>query len=296
MAKKTPSTANKSVDAKKSKATAGTQQKRTNSSVGTILDIPLASLSIGKSQVRVDADKGIADLARSIARVGLLEPIVVTPIGGEKYEVLTGQRRFLAHKFLDYKSIRAVVVDRTVDETEAKVISLTENLVREELSQKEKIAACTSLFKTYGSFKIVAEETGLSQNLVKEFVKYDQLVPKLKSLVDEGKVDVRVALQAQRAAEDPEGEVSEAAAVKFVKELAPLSGVQRDNFIAAAQADPEATPEEKIEKGRKQPELKQIVVTLEAGIHKKLQQFAKDEGMKQDEAAASLIRNALEAV
>ncbi|MEI8373795.1 MAG: ParB/RepB/Spo0J family partition protein [Planctomycetota bacterium] len=267
---------------------------RTSSTIGKVVELQLDSLSIGKSQVRVDASKGIRELAQSIAKVGLLEPIVVTHIGDNKYEILTGQRRFLAHEILKYKTIQAIVVDRKVSQAEAKVISLTENLLREDLTQKEKIDACTSLFKTYGSFKIVAEQTGLSQVLVKEYVKYESLAPKLKQMVDDGKVDVRAALQAQRAAESTDGEVDETAAVKFAKELVPMSGVQRKQFIKAAESDPEATPEEKIEKGRKQPELKQILVTLEAGLHHKLQKFAKNEGVSQDEAASSLIEKALD--
>ena len=261
--------------------------------LGGVYEIPMDQLEIGMSQVRTDANKGIEELAHSIKTIGLIEPIVVKKIGEAKYEILTGQRRFLAHKLLSYDTIQAVVIERDVDEREAKVISLTENLVREDLTQKEKINACTALYKMYGDFKIVAEETGLRRSLVKQYVKYEQLVPKLKELVDGGKADIRIALQAQRAAETSDGEVDEDAAVKFAQEMAPMSGVQRGQFVKGAESDRDAPAEEKIEKGRRQPKLKQIVVTLEAGMHKRLQNYAKSEGMSQDDAASTLLERAL---
>ena len=66
-----------------------------------------------------------------------------------------------------------------------------------------------------------------------------------------------------------------------------MGSAQRGKFVKGAEADPDATVQEKIEKGRAQPVIKQIVVTLEIGIHQLLQRYARDEGMKQDEAAAS---------
>ena len=63
------------------------------------LQIPLDSLEIGRGQARTrEVYTGIAELADSIRKVGLLEPIVVCEgVQEGKYEILTGQRRFLAH-------------------------------------------------------------------------------------------------------------------------------------------------------------------------------------------------------
>ena len=70
--------------------------------VTKVIEIPLVDLVIGKGQVRLtDVGKDIDELAESISKVGLLEPIVVCPTAqAGKYEILTGQRRFLAHKKL----------------------------------------------------------------------------------------------------------------------------------------------------------------------------------------------------
>jgi ParB family chromosome partitioning protein len=260
----------------------------------TIEEISLSDIEIGQSQVRTDLSSGIEDLAASISKQGLLQPIFVARQTNGKYEILAGQRRFLACKKLGLASIRAVVTDASkVDELERVAISLSENLVRKDNSQKELIDACTKLFKRYGSLKMVADETGLSASLVSQYVKYDQLVPSLKEKVDSAKIDMKVALQAQKAATGSDGSVDEVAAEKFAAELSPLSNQQRRSFVKVATEDPTESLEEKIEKGRKQPVLKQVVVTLEESLHKALQKFAHDESINQDEAAVTLIEDGL---
>src|SRR5437867_3405081 len=89
--------------------------------IQSIKDIPLDDLVIGKGQVRVrDVGKEIDELADSISKVGLLEPIVVCPAAkAGKYQILTGQRRFLAHQQLRKKTIMAVILDQAVDEMTA---------------------------------------------------------------------------------------------------------------------------------------------------------------------------------
>jgi ParB family transcriptional regulator, chromosome partitioning protein len=137
-----------------------------------VKEIPLSDLEIGKGQVRLrDVGKDIDELADSIRKVGLLEPIVVcegqTP---GKFEIITGQRRFLAHHELKKPTILSAILDEKVDEQTAKVLSVTENLVRRDLNSKDLIDACTFLFKRYGSIKAVAEETGLPRDKVSNYV------------------------------------------------------------------------------------------------------------------------------
>ncbi len=102
-------------------------------------NIPLDDLVIGKGQVRTEnPGKDIDDLVTNIEVQGLLHPIVVCPARDPgKWEILTGQRRFLAHKILRRKTISAAVMDERVDEGQAKAISVAENLVRRQLTGKE---------------------------------------------------------------------------------------------------------------------------------------------------------------
>lgn len=260
----------------------------------SVQEIEIDQLEIGTSQVRVDLASGIDDLAASIRKQGLLQPIVVSRLPNGRYEILAGQRRFLAHKVLGLKTIAALVLDSVSDEDARVAISLTENLVRRDNTQKELIDACTRLYKRYGSVKLVAQETGLSASIVSQYIKYDQLLPELKKEVDQGKLEMKVALQAQRAATDGSGDVDTEAAVKFARELEPMSNVHRKAFVEkVVKSDPEATIEEKIEVARRQPVLRQIIVTLEDAMHAGLKKYADQEALNQDEAAATLIEDGL---
>src|SRR5574338_1518788 len=175
----------------------------TKARIKEVKEIELSKLRIGKGQVRTkDVGKEIDELADSIKILGLLEPIVVAPPDKDgNYEILTGQRRFTAVKQLKWPKIMAAILAERVDESIAKAISVTENVVRRDLSQIELINACTALYKKYGSAKHVSEATGLPYDIVRAYVKYDRLVEPLKKMVDSGGVDIKVALRAQDAAE-----------------------------------------------------------------------------------------------
>jgi len=261
-----------------------------------VKEIPLDDLVVSKGQVRVkDVGKDIEELAESIRVMGLLEPIVVAPAEKPgKYEILTGQRRFLAHKMLKKKTIRAVVLKNRVDEMTAKAISVTENLIRRDLSQKELIDACTSLYKKYSSMKAVADATGLQPSVVSQYVKYDRLIPQLKKLVDDGQVDIKAALRAQDAAAGGAETADAREAVKLAKEMGQMSGVQQKKLVKERKDNPEVPVDEAIEEAKTGAKVTQVIVTISAELHKSLQTFAQQEGVTQDDAAGTLIEEGLQ--
>lgn len=259
-----------------------------------IKDVPLEDLEIAKGQVRTrDVGKDIDELAESIRVMGLLEPIVVCPTDKPgKYEILTGQRRFLAHKQLKKKTIKAAILSSRVDEATAKAISLTENLVRRDLENKELIDACVALFKKYGTIKAVSEETGIAYNKVATYVKYDRLIDPLKKMVDTGKVDMKTALKAQDVA-TTEGETDDKEAVKLATEMAGMSGAQQRKVEKLKQDEPDLSAAKLIEAAKSKEKVTQILVTLGANVHGALQKYAQEEGTNQDAAAADLIEESL---
>ena len=258
-----------------------------------VQELNLNDLTLSKGQVRTKVGEGIDELAESIRVLGLLEPIVVTPSSkAGKYEILTGQRRFLAHKRLGKQTILAFVRTDTIDEHLAKGISVTENVMRLDLTRKELIDACTSLFKKYGAIKDICDATGLPANTVRLYVKYDRLVPKLKKLVDDNEVDVPTALRAQDAA-SVTGTTNEEEAVTFAKAMKTMIGPQKSKIVKARVSDPEAPIDDVIE-GAKTGKVTQVIVTLSMTVHSSLQRFAKAEGQTQDDAAAALLEEGLQ--
>ena len=259
-----------------------------------VQELKLDDLTLSKGQVRTKVGEGIDELAESIRVLGLLEPIVVMPSSkAGKYEILTGQRRFLAHKRLGNETIMAFVRTDTIDEHLAKGISVTENVMRLNLTRKELIDSCTSLYKKYGSIKDVCEATGLPKPTVALYVKYDRLVPPLKKLVDGGEVDMKTALRAQDAA-SVTGVTNEQDAVVLAKEMKPMSGVQQSKIIKDRKLNPDMLVDDVIESAKTGTKVTQVIVTLSATGHSSLQSFAKEEGQTQDDAAATLIEEALQ--
>ena len=257
-------------------------------------DIPLGDLEIGMNQVRLsDVGKDINELADSIKKVGLLEPILVAPKGANgKHEIILGQRRVLAHLELGLETIKAGILPKRVTEIEAKVLSVTENLIRRPLNRKDLIDVCTHLYRRYGSMRDVETETGLPYEKVRVYVRYERLIPELKKVVDSGEADLKAALRAQNAL-STEGEPDPQEAVKMAKEMSSMTGAQQQRIQKRLKTHPSASVDEVIEQAKSGERVTQIVVTLGPQLHASLGRFATDEGTSIDEAAAQLIENAL---
>ena len=258
-------------------------------------DILLDDLVIGKGQVRTqNPGRGIEDLATSIETQGLLQPILVCPAREEgKWEILTGQRRFLAHKILKRDAISAAVLDERVDEGQAKAISITENLIRRKLSGPELKDGVLYLYNLYGSMQDVATTTGLPYNMIRDYVKYPRLLPELKQMVNDGTVDVNAAVKAQDASNDERGLPNLEIAIKLAREMAPMSGIQRKKFTKEREEHPERSVDEGIERAKEGSRVVQIIATVSQDTQVAIQQVAREEGTNQDEAAAALIEEAL---
>jgi len=262
--------------------------------VDEIVNIPLDSLYIAKGQVRLrNVNAGIDDLAESIRVMGLLEPILVAPSGQRAgmYEVIAGQRRFLAHERLGLPNIRAII-RKEADEMQVKAISLTENLLRQDVPLADKIDACTQLFKRYGSPKAVAEATGIKEHLVREYLKYDYLDKSLQKQVDDRRLTLKDALRVQRAA-SVSGKFSEEEASKISTEIANMTKAQGERLIKEREADPSRPLDDVLEEQKTSKAVTQIVVTLLSPTKTQLDAYAKAEDTTLDDAARSLIEEGL---
>jgi hypothetical protein len=105
------------------------------------LAVPLDKIEISDLNVRSlkDAHKDLEPLTESIRRRGLIHPIVLLP-KDDRFEVVVGQRRYLAVKELGGKTIPALILS-PVKAHEGKILSAMENLQRRELTFKDKVEA-----------------------------------------------------------------------------------------------------------------------------------------------------------
>jgi ParB family chromosome partitioning protein len=132
----------------------------------TVKDIPIGDISV-KANIRSDYT-GIFELAESIKKHGLLQPITVYVVN-DGYVVKAGHRRFMAYKKLyqedseKYHSIRCIISD-TQNTT---IIQLVENVQREDLSQQDLYRALNELRDQGMTLRQIAEVMGKSEGYVK---------------------------------------------------------------------------------------------------------------------------------
>jgi len=137
-----------------------------------IYSIPLKDIKISEHNVRLTSKKaGIDKLAESIKKHGLLIPVILRgSYGNPPYELIVGQKRLLAHRALRKNTIRAVFSGNLTD-VEAKILSLSENMQRVELSHADKAEAITALYLLYKrDERRVAQELGLSLQTVRDYI------------------------------------------------------------------------------------------------------------------------------
>lgn len=260
-----------------------------------ICDIAVGDISLSAARIRVrDADKGIEELAASIDAVGLLEPIMVVPSSDDRtYELVIGQRRLAAHRLLGLPTIRAAILDERIDETTAKVLAITENLVRRDLNERDKIDVCTELYRKYGSIKAVAEETGLPTRDVSRYVKYDRLTPELRRLVDVEGVEIGVALRVQDTMQTARAADDLGHTLDLARTLANMTAAQQAQVRRMCARSPERPLYEIVDAVRREQRVLQIIVTLARETHSALQAYAHLLRKTQDEVAAEIIEEAL---
>lgn len=139
-----------------------------------LADLPLSAIFVSTLNTRRDLaagqeDSGIDELAASIREKGLLQPITVRPTSGGRYELIVGQRRFLACKKIGHDPISCVVRD-DVDDADAVTISLVENVHRADMNTLDKARALKALYERYNSYPRVAKETSWSEKTIRRYL------------------------------------------------------------------------------------------------------------------------------
>lgn len=110
--------------------------------------LELEKIDAGENPLRLEGEnKGIAELAASISRIGLINPLVVAP-GGERYRLIAGHRRYAACRKAGLKEV-AVRITQT-DQREICEVALAENLFRKDLNPLEMAVAVVALIKEGG--------------------------------------------------------------------------------------------------------------------------------------------------
>jgi len=142
------------------------------------------------NRLEIDLDE-VSELAKSISETGLIQPILLRP-DGDRYEMVAGQRRFLAHQQLELSTIKSIV--RIMTDREAAVLRATENLSRVNLTQIEEAAVYSNLINGHEmTIDQVAQKMGISAGVVKRRLDLMKMPPQLQKAIHSGQIVVGVA-------------------------------------------------------------------------------------------------------
>jgi len=141
--------------------------------------INVSSLNTRKDLGAGTEDTSLDDLANSIKEKGLLNPIIVQKKDDGTYDLIAGQRRFLACKKIGWDTIPAIIREK-MDDTDATIISLIENVHRADMSPIDKAKAYQKIYEKYKDYDKVARETGVSVSTIKKYLTLLNLAPSIQ--------------------------------------------------------------------------------------------------------------------
>lgn len=146
--------------------------------------------------------EALRELAESIGRYGILQPLTVR-CGEDGYELIAGERRLRAAKLAGLREVPCLAVRS--DEEESALLSLIENLQRQDLHYMEEAAAIAKLIAVYGlSQEQAAERLGKSQSAVANKLRLLRLSPACVTLLREGGLSERHARALLRLSDENE--------------------------------------------------------------------------------------------
>lgn len=157
---------------------------------GPLKEIPVEFLQRGRYQPRRDfAEDKLAELAESIKAQGLMQPIVVRPVGEKRYEIIAGERRWRAAQLAGLEKVPCVIKD--VADDAALAMSLIENIQREDLSPMEEAIALNRLQEEFTlTHQEVADAVGKSRATVTNLLRLLALAPDARTLLERGDLEM----------------------------------------------------------------------------------------------------------
>lgn len=134
------------------------------------------------------SDSELADLSRSVAEQGILQPLLVRP-DGDDFELIAGERRLRAAKMAGLTSVPVVV--RSINDTELLALSIIENIQRADLNPMEEADAYHRLMTEFGlTQEQVADQVGKRRSTVANFLRLRSLAEPIQASILDGELSM----------------------------------------------------------------------------------------------------------
>ena len=215
--------------------------------------MPIELLKRGQYQPRRQMDQqALDDLASSIAKQGVLQPIVVRKLVSGDYEIIAGERRWRAAQQAGLDRIPVVVHD--LSDQDAMVIGLIENLQREDLNPIEEARGMQRLIEEFDmTHQQVADSVSRSRAAVSNLLRLLFLQSDVRHLLEQGKLDMGHA----RALLSLDESLQHKAALQIIKNR--MSVRQAEQLVRRLQED-RSSPNKKVKE--KDPNIRHLEESL----------------------------------
>ncbi len=152
-----------------------------------VRDLPVIEIDPNPYQTRQTIDEtALAELAASITTNGLVQPIVVRPLNG-RYQLIAGQRRWLASQRLGKEFIPAII--KQLSNLQAMEMTIVENLQREDLNAMEQARAFERLSTEFNlTQEQISQRTGKDRSTVTNFMRLLRLPQGVQNAVESGEI------------------------------------------------------------------------------------------------------------
>ncbi|MGZ8562256.1 MAG: ParB/RepB/Spo0J family partition protein [Candidatus Limnocylindria bacterium] len=146
-----------------------------------IREVPVSKILPNPAQPRLSYEEdSLTELADSIREHGVLQPILVRPVGSQ-YELIAGERRWRASRMAQRESIPAIVVE--FDDETALEVSIIENLQREDVSPLEEASMFRKMTDLGYSVRQLAQKIGKDKGYVENRMRLADAPPEIRDLV-----------------------------------------------------------------------------------------------------------------
>ena len=157
---------------------------------GTPSTLKLAQLQPGKYQPRTRMDEGsLYELAESIKSQGIMQPVLVRPVGPNRYEIIAGERRVRAANLAGLSEVPVLV--RAVADEAAAVMALIENIQREDLNPLEEAQGLKRLVDEFAlTHEQAAQAVGRSRSAASNLLRLLNLTAPVQQMLIAGDIEM----------------------------------------------------------------------------------------------------------
>ncbi|MEE9708617.1 ParB/RepB/Spo0J family partition protein [Aeromonas veronii] len=220
-----------------------TEEAMAPTNQGELRKLPVEWLQSGKYQPRKDMSQdALEELANSIRAQGVIQPIVVRPLGEQSFEIIAGERRWRASQLARLEVVPCIVKD--VPDEAAVAIALIENIQREDLNAIEEAVALQRLLTEFElTHQQVAEAVGKSRTTVTNLLRLNQLNDDVKRFVEHGDLDMGHARALLALSGQAQSELAKLVAQKGLTVRDTEKLVQKALEPAKARVEPASDPQ-----------------------------------------------------